>query len=719
MSQANGAKSASKPEDDAWGQPAATSSATGGWDAPTATNDAVGGWDSAPTNGDAAVQADSAKEAVPDTTKSAPSTTAAPTKKPGGWASLFAKPPRAPKAAPAPVPAAQPQEAPTVTATAPAADEPAQPEVLPPPIEEQIVEDAPSELPSAPHSEGPSDLPPGKDDLTETNLEQLPDESHPPASQTAASTTASTQDPLAQQGASAKAPIRPASGYAATALKATTGGGRSASFARKVKEQQEAVVMPGNHAVEKAAVQFGKMGLNGEGDDLDEDREEPETRTQLPDDSPVAPRASLPPALPEAQPTAAAPAQPQIPTEPQAQRQAPGLPPAPQQAQQVAPQVAPGFGDQYRYGQAQKPYDPFGQPPTTQAPAPNQEPFASQVPGQPQTAGQPDMAAYYSREAYQQYYGYGQHQDAQRAGSAFGTSAQDVPSQYATARPQQGYGQQEATTSGNNTPAPGMPAQQSQSSQHHQQQPMGGAHGAYPYGYANTYGQQYPQYGQNYMNQMSHRYGANRPMFDDARRSQQQEEYYGNQYAYGSNQHYGGGGSYKSGMYGQPHQQYSHDYSSSPANAASFGGRESAYGRSGSTQPGDQQQIPASNHAFGGMPDPFGRSSSGFGQAQSLGQQHGSHQGSEDAPKASGPSPSVQAGRPGSAVNTSQAQQVGLGQGATHNSQQAFGGYPQYGGGFGNFGGQQGAHQTSGYGTYGTNAFGTYGGYGGGRGWNH
>lgn len=681
----------------------------------------MGGWDAATTNG-ASLDTEPAKESVQaDTAKSAPSAAAtASTKKTGGWAGLFAKPPPAPKPVTAPVPAAQAEETPSTTATAPAVEESVQSGLLPPPIEEQVEEDAPFELPSAPHSDGPNDLPPGKDELTEINLDQLPDESHPPTSQTAASTTASTQDPLAQQVASAKAPIRPASGYAATALKATTSGGRSASFMRKVKEQQEAVVMPGNHAVEKAAVQFGKMGLNGEGDDLDDDREEPETRTQLLDDSPVAPRASLPPALPESQPApAAAPAQAEIqpPTEPQAQRQAPGLPPAPQQVPQAAPQVAPGFGDPYRYGPP-KPYDPFGLPPTTQAPASTQEPFAAQVPGQPQAAAQNDMASYYSREAYQQYYGYGQQHDAQRSGSAFGTSAQETPSQYATARPQQAYGQQEATNSGNNTPAPGMPAQHSQASQQQQQQQMTGGHGTYPYGYPNSYGQQYPQYNQSYMNQMSGRYGSNRPMFDDARR-QQQEDYYSNQYAYGSNQHYGGG-SYKSGMYGQPHQQYSHDYASSPANAGSFGGREGSYARSGSTQPSDQQ-APASGHAFGGMPDPFGRSSSGFGQAQAqaLGQQHGGHQASEDAVKPSGPSPSIQAGRPGSTVNTSQAQQSGLGQPQTHNSQQAFGSYPQYGGSFGNFGGQQGAHQSGSYGTYGNNAFGTYGGYGGGRGWNH
>lgn len=706
-SQANGTKHAATS--DGWDTPATNTETKGDWDKPT---EGFSGWD-APTNGDAAAQVSNVAQV--EETK-APASTAAATKKPGGWAGLFAKPPPAPK--PAPIPVAEPESLPIPAVTAPA-EEPAQ--NLPPPIEPPIVEDPPSELPSAPHSEGPNDLPPSLDELTEDNLDQLPDESHPPASQTVASTTASTQDPLAQTSA-AKTPVRPASGYAATALKATAPAGRSASFVRKVKEQQEAVVMPGNHAVEKAAVQFGKMGLNGDGDDFDDDREEPETRTQLPDDSPVAPRASLPPGLPEVQQQHTAPIEQQIPTEPQAQRHAPGLPPAPQQAQQTAPQAAPGFGDPYRYGQAGKTYDPFGQPPTSQAPsAAQQEPFASQVPGQAHGASQNDMASYYSnRDAYAQYYSYGQQQDAHRGNGSFGTSAHEVQSQYATAGPQRGYSQHDSTGSGNNTPAPTGPAQQTQAAQ--QQQQINAGHAGYPYGYPSNYAQQYPQYSQAYMNQMSHRYGANRPMFDDARRQQQQDEYYNNQYGYGKghnqhNQHYGGG-TYNSNMYGQPQHQYSYDQGSAAANAGGYGGRgDNGYGRSGSTQPADQQ---TSASGYGGMPDPFGRSSSGFGQSQGLGQHGGSHQGSEDAVKASGPSPALQSGRPGSTTNTSQGQQGGLGQ---HQSQQAaFSGYPQYGGGFGgNFGGQQAGHQQSSqYGAYGSGAFGGYGSsYGSGRGWNN
>lgn len=59
--------------------------------------------------------------------------------------------------------------------------------------------------------------------------------------------------------------------------------------------------MPGNRdQIDRAAVQFGAFSLNEE-EDIDGDREEPETRAQPPVDSPITqPRASLPPAQPAA-----------------------------------------------------------------------------------------------------------------------------------------------------------------------------------------------------------------------------------------------------------------------------------------------------------------------------------------------------------------------------------------------------------------------------------
>ncbi|KIW65387.1 hypothetical protein PV04_07651 [Phialophora macrospora] len=694
----------------------------------TANVDAVGGWDTtpdpAPTNGDNPTHAaeDWANEPGKDSLSSLqteepkPASSAAPAAvKPGGWAGLFAKPTPAPapkKAVAPPPPAAQPEEPvveaqpePTTEVAAVEAPQPA----LPPPIEAvDVNEDGPSELPSAPHSDTGRELTPSKDQLTEHNLEKLPDTSHPPESATQISTVASTQDPLAA-GDSKVAPRVPLSGYHATALKATGGASRSTSYARKVMEQQEAVVMPGNHAIEKAAVQFGKLGLSADDVDVDEDREEPETRTQLPDDSPAAPRASLPPALPEAQQTPGpVSSQPLAEAPSTAQRQAAGLPPAPQQAPEPSPQSASAYADQYRYGQGQKPYDPFGQqqPQTTQAPT--QEPFSNQVPNQPSTATtQPDYSAYYGRDAYN-YYGYGHGQDAQRSGSAFGTSAPDTQAHYATSRPQQhALGQPETQGSGNNTPAPGLPAQHTQQQAGHMQQNQG--HGYPGYGYPNAYNQQYPQYAANYMAGVN-RYGANRPMFDDVRR--QDSDYYSSQqqYNYGQN-HYGN--TYKSNMYGQPQQGYSYEHASSPANVGTFG-REAGYGRAGSAQPSEAQQGAAATAGFGGMPDPFGRSSSGFGQPQGLGQQHGAH--AEDPAKGSGPSPSMQGGRPGSAVNSGfPAQQGGLPPPSQHSAQQAFGGYPQYGGNVATS--HQNSHQNTAYGSYGSNnAFGGYAGYGGARG---
>jgi hypothetical protein len=712
-----------------------TKSTGDGWDTAATTQETSGGWDAAPTNGDtpAAAADDWAHEPGKDalaslqTEEPKPASSAAPAAaKPGLWAGLFAKPPPAP--APKKAPAPPPQPEPTVpdVEPAPVVEDSAAPieSIEPPPIEPvEIQDDGPSELPSAPHSDTGRELTPSKDELTEHNLEKLPDTSHPLESATQASTVASTLDPLAAHDTKT-APRPPMSGYHATALKATGGGGsRSASFARKVMEQQEAVVMPGNHAIEKAAVQFGKMGLSADDVDVDEDREEPETRTQLPDDSPAAPRASLPPALPETQQTPATAASQPLPEAPaSAQRQAAGLPSASSQTHEPSPQSASAsaYNEQYRYGQGQKPYDPFGQqqPPTSQAAS--QEPFSNQVPSQPSTATtQPDYSYYGGRDAFN-YYNYGHGQEAHRSGSAFGSSAPEGQAQYATSRPQQhgaGQGQPEAQGSGNNTPAPGLPGHHTQQHSGHMQQGHGQGYPA-GYGFPAGYAQQYPQYASNYLRNVNHQYGANRPMFDDVRR--QDSDYYGGQQQYGYGQsHYQN--QYKSNMYGQPQQGYSYEHSSSPANVNTYG-REAGYGRTGSTQPSEAQQNAPAGTGFGGMPDPFGRSSSGFGQTQGLGQQaqqqqHGGH--SEDPAKASGPSPSMQGGRPGSAVNSGfPAQQGGLPPPSQHSAQQAaFGNYAQYGQGSGH---QNTHQQTAAYGSYGSNSgFGGGYGYGGARGgWN-
>jgi hypothetical protein len=168
------------------------------------------------------------------------------------------------------------------------------------PVEPEV--STPVELPSEPEV----DITPSKDDLTEDNLEQIPDTSNPAPTATAASTAASSWDPrnasttgtpYSLQHGQPQAIRPPTSGFQASALKATGASGRTASYQRRVLDQEEAVRMPGNREVDRAAVQFGAFNLSGSGDeDVDGEREEPETRTQPPQHSPVAPRAALPPA---------------------------------------------------------------------------------------------------------------------------------------------------------------------------------------------------------------------------------------------------------------------------------------------------------------------------------------------------------------------------------------------------------------------------------------
>lgn len=191
---------------------------------------------------------------------------------------------------------------------------------MPAELEAEPVESTPEAILKAP--ETPVELPtnntpeatitPSKDELTETNLEQVLDTSNPAPTATAASTAASSWD--TRTGANSSTPFsapqqqqqatRPTtSGFAATALKATGTSGRTPSYQRRVLDQEEAVRMPGNREVDRATVQFGAFNLGDTSEeDVDGDREEPETRAQPPQHSPVAhPRASLPPAsqLPE------------------------------------------------------------------------------------------------------------------------------------------------------------------------------------------------------------------------------------------------------------------------------------------------------------------------------------------------------------------------------------------------------------------------------------
>lgn len=699
------------------------------WDEDTRGTSATG------ANGDNAAANTWAHEPTKDALESLeveqpkPASSGAPSGKTGGWASLFAKP-VLPEPVPVPIAvkkdevsahdstpghalplASTTQREESLDGLLPGEERPASTSTFEPalpPIVPIQVDDSPTDLPSAPHSDTAADMPPPADALTEKNLDKLPDVSQPPATATAASTVASTADPSTGPARPPASAIRPGmSGHAASALRATTGAGRSASYSRKVAEQQEAVVMPGHHSADRAAVQFGKMGLD-DNDDAEDEPEDPETRTQMPEDSPAAPRTSLPPSASESRDDPASVSAAEPAHEQQAQRQQPTLPSAPQSIQEPSPQEANAYPDQYRYASAQKPYDPFSQQPQHSSIHP--EPFSSQLPGHSHSQHPSQQQAYndyYARE-YAHYYGaYGhtQGQEAMRSGGAFGsTTATDSSHTNAGGR---GYGSQDLQASGNNTPAPGQ-HQASHTSQMQQQQQGYAGYGGYPYTqYAGSHQSAYSHPG-SYGHQGQHsqhanqggRYGANRPLFDDARRS---DEYYQNQYGYGQNQAYSSSFGKSQHMYAGPQHGYSHDqYSSSPGSNA-FAGREQ-YGRTGSTQPSEAHQAGSTGaSAFtGGISDQYNRAPSGFGQSQ-----HGGHGSQDEATKATGPSPSLQSGRPGS---TAQSQQLGAQQGG----QQGYGGHHQYGG----FGGQN--PQYSQYGSYGTsnNAFGgSYGANYGGRNW--
>ena len=607
------------------------------------------------------------------------------------WASMFAKP----KTAPVPVPkkVTQPSPAPEapnepsladglVSAETSAAD-------LPPPLSTEARDTSGAEglqtgneVPSGPTLE----ITPSKDELTESNLEQVADTSAPAPTATAASTVASTIDARVASGTSQVPTSRPPmGGYATSAFKATSTPGRTSSFQRRIMEQQEAVVMPGNHALDRAAVQFGSLGLGGEAELPDGDREDPETRAQPPQHSPIAPRASLPPGPPSQGV--------QIPTEP-APKQAPGLPPANPQAfgqlSQTDETSAQSVSQQtYSYNQFGGRYGPSTTQPEAAAPAQKAyEPFGSQLHSQYsnfsssapndahsqghtfQASGQhavPDEIPCIPNEkqqnAFQQYYaGIGQQtlpspRDPmqQRVGSAIGTSAPEQPPQHAPSQTQAQfqarYGQiGEAGNSGNSTPNP--PG--SQGHGHHGSNPMyqagqsqaGGQQANYPYsqGFYN-YPPQYSAYGNN-----QHAYGRERPMFDDARRYDDSYMSHNPSYAYGSAQNaYGGApfgsAGHKQGMYGQSQQGYGQHnaYSQDPSSPATTGGYGQqgnpshdsgsaafgAFGRSGSTQPNDSQpQYPGGTPgSFGGMSDMYGRSGSSFpGQSQSMTNHQGSQQ---------------------------------------------------------------------------------------------
>ncbi|KAK0627582.1 hypothetical protein B0T14DRAFT_139503 [Immersiella caudata] len=702
---------------------------------------------------------------------------------PKTWASML-------RQVTAPKPAAKSKEAPAskpaepvIEPLPPAEPTPAEPEPEPF-VEAEPAPVEPEEQPTYPTPPPPAvpvvvvpevALLPSKDQLTETNLEQIIDESKPAPEGTARSEATDSWDPRAQPNATATPlsasqqqhqPARtPASGYATTATKATERTAtRTPSHTRRILEQREAVRMPGNRdQVDRAAVQFGAFSLNDE-EDIDGDREEPETRPQPPEDSPIAhPRTSLPPVQPAPVPEAFAAQKPAAtlpPTGPAASTPtaAQAAPTAPSQV--VQPPTAPSAQQFGRFGQtaptepasfpASKPFDSFGQQQATASAAQSQ--FEGGFPGQaqpaqPQTQQQPggafssapgEFSAYYTADAQSRNYNYynnqnfGQQagaqgqQDAlssqpQRSFSGYNNAQNDSLSQYPQSGVQHAQSGRFSTTAGadaqasgtptpNQAVAPGQAAQTTQAQSHGQQPQHDYAYNSHPY-YTN-------QYYSNYMG-------------------------YGGQGGYGG----GYGGPYGKGGLGYQANQYGMSpqgppaYGSSPAGGfgqsalhreSGAGAGLSDYSRGAPGQSAPQQGLGSSG--FGGMHDAFGRNASAY-QSQSgqsfnaTGPQPGNGPSATDdlkpfgdAKGASGPSPSLSAAaRPGSAANNAPSQgglpppqptqQGGL------SGIGGYGGYPSHLQGHGLHGTQSGA------GGYGMSASGgqgqgqghqnSYGGYGG------
>lgn len=549
-------------------EPAASTSTSEAWNVPATTVDSS--WNTPNTTSDQAgadkggLISGGAVESGPIAAAEVPKSSLIPEKATKSWASMLAQstalPPVTRPLVPEPVIAApeQPAEVPEIIpdTTVTAEDLPTFPSSAAYGVDTYDTDSLRPEidLPTGQASydntrEGSIDLSPPKDQLTEENVDNLPDSSIPLATETVASTAdaqsnAGSMTPFnnSQQTTTTRPPI---GGYATSAWRSSgLQPGRASSYQRKIMEQQEAVVMPVSHSVDRAAVQFGSLGLNGENDtntlDADEEREDVETRAQPPQQSPPSqPRASLPPP----------PFQQSIPTEQtqlesHAPKQAPGFPAKPQTAPSAAPglqaptqsgsQQTQAYDQLGRYtagsiaqdsaAPSQKPYDPFNQQlgyqsqneQTSMYPSHSQSSHQpGQQPSQPHLGGYSqgpnDYSSQYSgneRGAYQNYYGssYGQQtapsqQDQsvapQRSTSSFGVT----DSTYSTGQTTQTSSRfAEASTSGNTTPNPTQHQLGSQYQGQHQQSHGHGAHGGGfpPYGnpyYGNSY------YG-TYMNQV-------------------------------------------------------------------------------------------------------------------------------------------------------------------------------------------------------------------------
>ncbi|KAK6349124.1 RNAPII degradation factor [Orbilia blumenaviensis] len=535
--------------------------------------------------------------------------------------------------------------------------------------EETTAEDTPEETPESLPS-------PGLDKLTEENLEKIENVAPAPPTSTAASTVATTPLPIS-------APLQISKGLP-PAHRAP--GHRSGL--RRMLDQHEAVVMPRGDFVDRAAVQFGSMGLNGDIDEPEEAEqpEKPET-VAPPQQSPIAqPKAALPTPVPAAstpsvaplaqQPVPTAQAQPvqeqQQPQQPQQQqlqqqqqpqqpislpRQAPGLvppiqqpisgnplsssPSAPQQLQQQPSQsLGQSVPRQSGFGADAAKFDSYGQ---------QQQQQQQQLSGQQNPVGQSPYGGYQtqaqqpsqpSADPYATYYsgandpnrgGFGAFYSSPYTAGQGQQQAQHQPSDQAASQPRSSSalgGGVGASLDNAQSGAAVSGNQQQQSQQSRFGTSFQGNEASQP-GQANAQ-QGGPQHPSQY------------PMHPS----------YYPYYNYMS-QMYGHYGSYPKGFYGGSPQAYmspgGYEHSSSPGNYSGFGGpgsqgRDSSvneYGRTGATQGHAQQQQqqqqqqsqhPTLGYGSGGMPDYMSSRQhgqlGGFGtqqQQHGLGGQQGGH----------------------------------------------------------------------------------------------
>lgn len=607
-------------------------------------------------------------------------------------------------------------------------------------------------------------LPPSNT-LTEENVGHLPDTSTPVQTATVASTVASSWDHRGGADSSSlyntlqhneQQEGRTAMGFQNPSTKGSSSG-RPLNYQRRVFDQEEAVRMPGNREVDRAAVQFGAFNLkDSTEEDVDGGREEAETRAQPPQHSPVAPRASLPPVHQQSIPVSDSAPTPK----PSVGLPAASLPstvagltsPAPLSSTSVSIQQTPQVNGQFtQYGRftqggvTDKSYDTFNQ--QTQ---PAQSSFDGYPEQQTQTqqhathsgafsSAPNDYSSYYTADPQQRniYNSYYQQQFGSQHQSAQATQIQDGPAshhrsyngysgppgespqfqQSASHQPQSRYvAASDGHNSGHTTPNPISQAPQPGAS-NQASQPQAGQQPQVP----GTYQYGHPYYSSPY-------YSA-----------------YMNQYpGYGTGNYPGGPYAAKTGIH-QHYQGYNispgppYEHSASPGSAAfgvsSIHSRDSAIGflsegRTGSAQSVQTPQTIGGSTAFSTGHDGFSRGYSyqGQGQPHYGGQQAVQQNGDDikpfnDSKTASGPNPSMQGGRPGSATNTApgnstlppQSQQAGYGSYPAHLQQPGHNLHGSHSASqYGALGSTGLQHQATGQAHQG-NQYGAYQGFGGGN----